>query len=145
MCSATCSSRLATAASWPNARPDRSSDSIDETAGRPSACGRLQNYRHPAKNDGGRRGVSSVPRLSVCAPREWRRRLESGAVATTKDLAELEGLCQRHTDLVEMILEGRQPPALSLQPLTAKPLPRPWADQRDLVASLGRAGGNTSA
>jgi len=88
---------------------------------------------------------------AVCITRKWRRRLESGEVATTKELARQEGLCHRHTgrilpmaylapDLVEMILEGRQPPAMSLQALTAKPLPRAWADQRELVSSFARRG-----
>jgi site-specific DNA recombinase len=35
-----------------------------------------------------------------------------------------------------MILEGLQPRAMTLQLLTAKPLPRAWADQRRLVASF---------
>jgi hypothetical protein len=35
-----------------------------------------------------------------------------------------------------MILEGLQPRAMTLQALTAKPLPRAWAEQRRLVASF---------
>jgi len=84
---------------------------------------------------------------AVCVTREWRRKLESGEIATTKDLARGQGLCPRHTarilplaylapDLVETILEGRQPRAMTLQALTAKPLPRPWEDQRRLFASF---------
>jgi DNA invertase Pin-like site-specific DNA recombinase len=80
--------------------------------------------------------------------RDWRRRLESGEVASTRELAIREGLCNRHAgrilplaylapDLVVMILEGGQPRAMTLQALTAKPLPRTWADQRLLVASFG--------
>jgi DNA invertase Pin-like site-specific DNA recombinase len=59
----------------------------------------------------------------------------------------VEGLCHRHTgrllplaylapDLATLILEGRQPRAMTLQALTAKPLPRAWIDQRQLVASF---------
>lgn len=79
--------------------------------------------------------------------RDWRKRLETGEASTTHDLAERLGLCRRHTarilplaylapDLVEMILAGRQPQALSLQALTAKPLPPLWADQRRLITSF---------
>ena len=60
----------------------------------------------------------------------------------------MEGVRHRHAgrilplaylapDLVAMILEGLQPRAMSLQALTAKPLPRAWTDQRRLVASFG--------
>jgi hypothetical protein len=39
-------------------------------------------------------------------------------------------------DLVEMILEGRQPPALTLSALTADPLPLQWEAQRALIERL---------
>ena len=82
---------------------------------------------------------------AVCITREWRRRLESGEVATTRELARREGLCHRHTgrllplaylapDLVDAIIEGRQPRTMTLQSLTAEPLPRTWEDQRRLFA-----------
>jgi DNA invertase Pin-like site-specific DNA recombinase len=84
---------------------------------------------------------------AVSQTRDWRRRLEAGEVASTRELASREGLCNRHAgrilplaylapDLVVMILEGLQPRAMTLQVLTAKPLPRSWADQRRLVASF---------
>jgi site-specific DNA recombinase len=84
---------------------------------------------------------------AVSQTRTWRRRLEAGEVASTRELASLEGLSNRHAgrilplaylapDLVVMILEGLQPRAMTLQSLTAKPLPRSWADQRRLVASF---------
>ena len=85
---------------------------------------------------------------AVCLAREWRRWLEAGEVATTRELARREGLCHRHTgrllplaylspDLVAKILEGRQPRAMSLQALTAKSLPRAWEEQKRLFASFG--------
>jgi hypothetical protein len=85
---------------------------------------------------------------SVCLARDWRRRLETGEVASTRELASIENLCHRHTgrllplawlapDLVAMILEGRQPRTMSLQSLTERPLPRLWDDQRRLVAQFG--------
>jgi site-specific DNA recombinase len=84
---------------------------------------------------------------AICLTREWRRRLESGEVATTRELARIEGLCHRHTgrilplaymapDLVSMILEGQQPRAITLQALTVHPLPKAWPDQRRLFASF---------
>jgi DNA invertase Pin-like site-specific DNA recombinase len=83
---------------------------------------------------------------ALCLARDWRRRLERGEVATTRELALAEGLCNRHTgriiplaylapDLVEMIIEGRQPRAMTLRTLTQKPLPRGWGDQRALFAA----------
>ena len=84
---------------------------------------------------------------ALCVAREWRRRLESGEVESTRELARLEGLCHRHTgrllplaylapDLVGSILEGRQPRSMTLQALTVQPLPKRWDDQRRLVASF---------
>lgn len=84
---------------------------------------------------------------AVCIARTWRDRLVSGEVATTRALARLEGLCHRHTgrllplaylapDLVELIVAGRQPRAMTLQALTAAPLPKSWNDQRRLLASF---------
>jgi len=78
----------------------------------------------------------------------WRRQLESGQAKNVKELAQSLGQCQRHTgrilplgylapDLVEMILDGRQPAAMTLQALTSAPLPLAWSDQRRLVASFG--------
>ena len=84
---------------------------------------------------------------AVSIARTWRRRLESGEVATTRELARLEGLCHRHTgrllplaylapDLVDAIIEGRQPRSTTLQALTANPLPIAWEEQRRLVAGF---------
>jgi hypothetical protein len=68
-------------------------------------------------------------------------------VPTTLDLAKRLGLCRRHAarilplgylapDLIEMVLDGRQPLALSLHALTTRPLPLAWADQRRLIAGF---------
>jgi hypothetical protein len=40
--------------------------------------------------------------------------------------------------LVELILQGRQPAAISLGALTGRPLPVSWEDQRQLFRNLGR-------
>ncbi|MDP3179396.1 MAG: recombinase family protein, partial [Spirochaetaceae bacterium] len=59
----------------------------------------------------------------------WARSLESGEIASIKDLAQREGLCAHYTarllplaylapDITEAILAGRQPRALTLKSLT---------------------------
>jgi hypothetical protein len=95
----------------------------------------------------------SSPRLdrtlvrAVSLARDWRRRLEAGEATSIGELAHRLGLCRRHAgriaplgylapDLVSMILEGRQPPAMNLHALTKATLPLAWTDQRRLVASF---------
>ena len=84
---------------------------------------------------------------AICVARWWRQRLESGEVASTLELARLEGLCNRHAgrllplaylapDLVSDIMEGRQPAAMTLQALTERPLPKAWDAQHQLFASF---------
>ena len=80
---------------------------------------------------------------AVCIARDWGRRLESGEVESTFQLAKLEGLCKRHAGrllplawLAPDLIDDRQPRAMTLQALTAKPIPRGWDDQRRLVASF---------
>jgi DNA invertase Pin-like site-specific DNA recombinase len=93
------------------------------------------------------RSLDRILIRAVCITREWRKRLETGDVASTRNLAIAEGLCNRHTgrllplaylapDLVELIIEGRQPRSMTLQVLTERPLPRTWDEQRALVASF---------
>ena len=87
---------------------------------------------------------------AVALARSWSMRLESGDAPSLKTLAVSEGYCDHHAarllplawlapDLVELILLGRQPPALSLGALTRRPLPVSWEDQRKLFRDLGRA------
>ncbi len=70
----------------------------------------------------------------------WKRMLESGEFATIVELAESEGIaCSYMTrvlrltllspDLVEAILDGRQPATLQLDTLL-KPFPSEWMAQR---------------
>jgi hypothetical protein len=99
------------------------------------------------------RAMPLAPRLdqtlvrAVSLVRDWRRRLESGEAPSTRELADRLSLCKRHTarilplgylapDLIEMILDGRQPPALSLPALPTRPLPLAWSDQRRLIAGF---------
>ena len=75
----------------------------------------------------------------------WRRMLETGRYATVKDLAAGEKINASYVsrvlrltllapDLVEAILDGRQPPGLSL-PVLLEPLAAAWEEQR---VSLGK-------
>ncbi len=70
----------------------------------------------------------------------WKRMLESGEFATIAELADREGiaisyltrvnrLTQLAPDIVEAILDGRQPPYLTLQSLRGE-IPDEWASQR---------------
>lgn len=71
----------------------------------------------------------------------WKRMLESGDFATVAELAAREGiavsyltrvlrLTQLAPDLVEAILEGRQPSSLTLQSLRGQ-IPDEWSSQRE--------------
>ena len=73
----------------------------------------------------------------------WTRMLESGEFATIADLAEHERiaapyltrllrLTQLSPEIVEAILEGRQPPDLTLESLRAQ-FPMDWSSQRALL------------
>jgi hypothetical protein len=73
----------------------------------------------------------------------WKRKLECGEFATIEDVATAEKinpsyLCRilRLTllapDIVEAILNGRQPPGLQLDPLL-EPFPVDWQRQRDII------------
>jgi hypothetical protein len=70
----------------------------------------------------------------------WKRMLESGEFATIAELAEREGMAHSYLarvlrltllapDIVEMILDGRQPELLTL-PALMKPFPVEWQGQR---------------
>lgn len=71
----------------------------------------------------------------------WKRMLKSGDFATVAELAAREGiavsyltrvlrLTQLAPDLIEAILEGRQPPSLTLQSLRGQ-IPDEWSSQRE--------------
>ena len=70
----------------------------------------------------------------------WKRMLESGDFATIVELAECEGIAVSYLtrilrltllapDIVEAILDGRQPRGLTLEALR-EPLPSDWSEQR---------------
>ena len=74
----------------------------------------------------------------------WRRMLESGQFATIKDLAAAERINSSYVsrvlrltllapDIVEAILDGRQPQGMTL-PALMKPFPVEWERQRETLA-----------
>jgi len=84
---------------------------------------------------------------AVCLARDWAGRLAAAEVGTLKELARAEGYCTHYAaslaplawlapDLTIEILEGRQPPALSLGALIKGKLPVDWAEQRALFTSF---------
>lgn len=84
---------------------------------------------------------------AITRARTWVGELETGACASIRELARRDSLCKLHTakllplgflapDLVEMILEGRQPPRLTLTALVVEPLPVTWAEQRCRFAAF---------
>jgi hypothetical protein len=75
----------------------------------------------------------------------WRRMLEAGRFATINELAAAEKINSSYVsrvlrltllapDIIEAVLDGRQPGEMSLQPLLA-PFPTCWAEQRAVLCS----------
>ncbi|HEV2364012.1 MAG TPA: hypothetical protein VGS12_07415 [Caulobacteraceae bacterium] len=54
-------------------------------------------------------------------------------------IAKLLPLAWLAPDLVEAILDGRQPPTMTLSALTAKALPEDWVEQRRLFEGYATA------
>ncbi|PVE25805.1 hypothetical protein DC522_03255 [Microvirga sp. KLBC 81] len=76
----------------------------------------------------------------------WRRMLESGAYSTIEELARAERINPSYVcrilrltllapDIVEAILDGRQPEELQLERLL-RPFPVDWPAQRDLLLAV---------
>lgn len=87
----------------------------------------------------------------VVMARRWTAELRAGRHGSILDLAKTEKLCVRYLgqilplaymapDLIEQIVEGRQPQALSLGALIAKPFPSDWIQQRKLFMAIGAVG-----
>ena len=107
------------------------------------------------RNNGGRKQMVSPEGANWGAPRprvdntmvkaiarahRWKRLLESGRFASVTELAEVEKINQSYLcrvlrltllapDIVEAILDGRQPAGMQLGALM-KPLPVEWGQQR---------------
>jgi len=87
-----------------------------------------------------RRNVNDALVKALARAFRWKRMLDSGGFSTIADLAQRERiaapfltrtmrLAQLAPDLVEAILDGRQPRGLTLEALR-EPLPSDWSEQR---------------
>jgi site-specific DNA recombinase len=83
---------------------------------------------------------------AIARGRAWFEELATGRARSLRELAERDGITRRYVrrlvdlaflspELVEAILQGRQPVALTATRLTELDLPLDWADQRILLAS----------
>ncbi len=84
---------------------------------------------------------------AITRAKAWVAKLDAGQPRSIRELARTEKHCILHTakllplaylapDLVEMILDGRQPPRLTLSALIAQPIPETWAAQRARFAQF---------
>jgi hypothetical protein len=82
---------------------------------------------------------------AIARGRAWFEELAAGRARSLRELAERNGITRRyvrrlvdHTflspDLIEAILQGRQPVELTATRLTELDLPPDWIDQRSLLA-----------
>ena len=80
---------------------------------------------------------------AIARAHRWKRLMESGRFASVTELAEAEKINQSYMcrvlrltplapDIVEAILDGRQPAGLQMDDLL-KPMPLEWAAQRTLL------------
>ena len=85
---------------------------------------------------------------AIALATSWADRLATGEISALSSMAKDEGYCDRYAgkllplawlapDLTEMILQGRQPRAISLGALTKYPLPLSWEEQRQLFHKIG--------
>ena len=90
------------------------------------------------------RSIDNTLIKAVARAFRWKRLLETGEFATIAELAEREGiaapyltrtmrLAQLAPDVVEAILDGRQPRQLTLEALR-QPLPEAWDAQKRMLA-----------
>jgi hypothetical protein len=91
--------------------------------------------------------VDSAMVKAIARAHRWRQLLESGAHTTITEIAAAEKINQSYVcrilrltllapDVVEAILDGRQPAALQL-PTLFKPLPSDWGAQRTRLGTEG--------
>jgi ParB-like chromosome segregation protein Spo0J len=83
---------------------------------------------------------------AIARGRAWFEELAAGRARSLRELAERDGITRRYVrrlvdlaflspELVEAILQGRQPVELTATRLTELDLPLDWTDQRSLLAS----------
>ena len=86
---------------------------------------------------------------AIALASSWSGRLACGKAASLTALATADGYCAHYAarllplawlapDIIEAIIAGRQPKALSLGALTKHPLPVSWEEQRILIDHCGR-------
>ena len=111
---------------------------------------RASNARRLLGVDSGDANAPRIDRALVRAIVQARRcqiMLASGEAKSIQDIAEREDVCPIYTgqlmplaflapDLVEAILDGRQPPRLSLINLIKTTIPLRWSEQRALFAQF---------
>src|SRR5438132_8254588 len=84
---------------------------------------------------------------AIARGRAWFEELAAGRARSLRELAERDGITRRYVrrlidlaflspNLVEAILQGRQPVELTATRLTELDLPLDWTDQRRLLANL---------
>jgi len=98
-------------------------------------------------------GATTGPRVdralvrAIVQARRWQTMLASGETTSIQEIAKREGVCPIYTgqllplaflapDLIEAILDGRQPPRLSLISLIRATIPLRWSEQRTLFAQF---------
>lgn len=90
-----------------------------------------------------RRRVDNALVKAIARAHRWKRLMESGRFASVSELAEFEKINQSYLcrvlrltllapDIVEAILDGRQPAKLQMDALL-KPFPTEWVAQREHV------------
>jgi hypothetical protein len=91
--------------------------------------------------------VNSAMVAALARAHRWQRMMEAGEVASIAELARAERVSPSYVhrlmrltllapDIIETILDGRQPKALSLNDLL-KPLPMIWDEQRRILLKRG--------
>jgi site-specific DNA recombinase len=112
-----------------------------ETEAKLKRCGGEVRLVLPPNSNGEIPGRSSPALLKVIArAHNWQERIVSGSAQDLRSIAQQTGLSQRYVsrilecaflapDIVEAILDGRQPHNLTVQKLWSK-LPTNWHDQR---------------
>jgi site-specific DNA recombinase len=106
--------------------------------------GRIGEVRLAQQNHSARRDSALIKAIARgCA---WFEELSAGRVRSLQDLANRDGITRRYIrrlvalvflspDLVEAILQGRQPVELTATRLTELDLPSDWTEQRRLLAN----------
>jgi hypothetical protein len=99
--------------------------------------------RKAVERDGGDRQDAAIIRAAALAY-DWAKKLEEGAVRSAEDIAGAHGLSERYVwkmlrlaflapDIVEAILDGKQPAGLTLRRLKDTRISADWRRQREAL------------